>query len=96
MFEVFEDFCNVSRLSYTFLERKQLVDYIFACCIALAPSLSLLTGSEVECLLAVSLCELASMEVESSSEYDCAWQDLTQKFGGGGGRGDVEGITDVS
>ena len=87
MFEVFEDFCNVSRLSYTFLERKQLVDYIFACCIAMAPSLSLLTGSEVECLLAVSLCELANMEVESSSEYDCAWQDLTQKFGGEWGEG---------
>ena len=41
-------------------ESKQLAGYIFACCIALVPSLHLLAGFAVQCLLAVSLSQLAS------------------------------------
>ena len=41
-------------------ESKQLAGYIFACCIALVPSLYLLAGFAVQCLLAVSLSQLAS------------------------------------
>ena len=36
---------------------KQVAGYIFACCIALGPSLPLLAGFAVQKLLAVSLCQ---------------------------------------
>ena len=50
---------------------------MFGCCIALAPSLPLLTGFVVHCLLAVSLCQLASMEEGNSLEYGSAWHQLS-------------------
>ena len=70
-------------------ESKQLAGYIFACCIALAPSSPLLAGFGVQSLLAVSLCQLASTEDGNSWEYGCAWYQLrilSKKLGRGGWR----------
>ena len=58
-------------------KNKQLTCYISVCCIALAPNSPLLAGFAVQnLLLTVFLCQLASMEEERSSEYDCACYQL--------------------
>lgn len=50
--------------------------YIFACYIAVAPSLHLLAGFVVHSLLAVLVCQLASRKEGSSWEYGAAWYEL--------------------
>ena len=47
-------------------KNKQLVAYIFMHCIALPPSLPLLTGFALQSLLEFLLCRLASTEEGSS------------------------------
>ena len=54
-------------------QSKQLAGYIFPSCISLAPSSSLVTAFDVQSLLKVSLCKLASTEEGNSWEYYCAW-----------------------
>ena len=55
---------------------KQVAGYIFACCIALGPSLPLLAGFVVQKLLAVSLYQLARTEKGNYWKYGCAWHQL--------------------
>ena len=50
-------------------DNKQLASYIFACCIAVVPSLSLIPAFVVQNLLTVFLCQLTSTEEVSSWEY---------------------------
>lgn len=52
-------------------ESKQQAAYIFTGYIALAPSLPSLAGFAVQSLLAVSPCQLASMEEGRSWKYHC-------------------------
>ena len=72
---------------------KQLVGYIYARCIVLAPSLPLLTAFAIQSLLVVFLCWLANREEvlgntavlsSSSGPYGSIWV------------GEAEGITDFS
>ena len=70
---------DTSQLGYEsmkYWESKQLAGYIFACFIALAPSLTLLAGFALQSLLALSLCQLASTKEGIFLEYSCAWQQL--------------------
>ena len=55
---------------------KQVAGYIFACCIALGPSLPLLAGFVVQKLLPVSLCQLANTEKGCYWKYGCNWHQL--------------------
>ena len=57
-------------------ERKQLAGFIFACCIALAPTSPLLAGFVVQSLLAVLLCQLVSTEEINSWNTAVLWHQL--------------------
>ena len=50
-------------------DNKQLASYIFACCISVVPSLSLMPAFVVQSLLTVFLCQLTSTEEVNSWEY---------------------------
>ena len=62
--------------SIKWIESKQLAGFIFACYFLLASRLPSLAGFAVQSLLAVSPCQLASMEEGRSWKYHCPWHRL--------------------
>ena len=55
---------------------KQLAGYVFACYIALVPSLFFPAGFAVKSLLVVLLCQLPITEEGGLWENNCAWYPL--------------------
>ena len=76
---LFADVSTFHKLKREFIkwnESKQLLGYIFTCCITLAPSSTLFAGFTIQSLILVLLCYLASRKEESSREYGFTWLQL--------------------